>query len=77
MKITNASGRKMEHYGAKEAMRKTGGKSEMLMSLVLQVSDVQKPLAAVWIIAEKGIIVQFGPKEKGIASRTCIQARGC
>ncbi len=28
------------------------------------MSDVQKPLAAVWRIAEKGNIVQFGPEEK-------------
>ena len=26
------------------------------------MSDVQKPLAAVWRIAEKGNIVQFGPE---------------
>ena len=34
------------------------------MSLGFQVSDVQKPLAAVWRIAEKGNIVQFGPREE-------------
>ena len=34
------------------------------MSLSFQVSDVQKPLAAVWRIAEKGNIVQFGPREE-------------
>ncbi len=32
------------------------------MGLDFQVSDVQKPLAAVWRIAEKGNIVQFGPR---------------
>ena len=31
------------------------------MSLGFQVSDVQKPLAAVWRIADKGNLVQFGP----------------
>ena len=64
MKFMNASGGRMGHYGAKEAMFKTGGQSEKLMSLGFQVSDVQKPLAAVWRIAEKGNIVQFGPKEE-------------
>jgi hypothetical protein len=32
------------------------------MSLTFQVSDVQKPLAAVRRIAEKGNTVQFGPR---------------
>ena len=32
------------------------------MSLGFQVSDVQKPLAAVWRIADKGNLVHFGPK---------------
>lgn len=34
------------------------------MSLGFQFSDVQKPLAAVWRIAEKGNIVQFGPRKE-------------
>ena len=34
------------------------------MSLGCQVSDVQKPLAAVWRIAEKGNVVQFGPRDE-------------
>ena len=29
-----------------------------------QVSDVQKPLAAVWRIAERGNLIQFGPKDE-------------
>ena len=28
------------------------------------MSDVQKPLAAVWRIAEKGNIMQFGPRDE-------------
>jgi hypothetical protein len=35
-----------------------------VMSLGFQVSDVQKPLAVVRRIAEKGNIVQFGPDDK-------------
>ena len=51
----------MGHYGAKEATFKTQ-KEKTIMSLGFQVSDVQKPLAAVWRIAEKGNLVQFGPR---------------
>ena len=32
--------------------------------MTFQASDVQKPLAAVWRIAEKGNIVRFGPREE-------------
>ena len=64
MKFTNASGGHMGHYGAKEVMFKTGAQKDKLMSLGFQMSDVQKPLAAVWRIAEKGNIVQFGPKKE-------------
>ena len=62
MKFKNASGGKMEHYGAKHVVFKAGEQNDRLMSLGFQVSEVQKPLAAVWRIAEKGNIVQFGPK---------------
>ncbi len=51
----------MGHYGAKEATFLTG-KKKTVMSLGFQVSDVQKSLAAVWRIAEKGDLVQFGPR---------------
>ena len=37
-------------------------KEKTLMSLGFQVSDVQKPLAAVSRIAQKGNLVQFGPR---------------
>ena len=52
----------MVQYIAKEAMFKTGEMKDKGMSFGFQVSDVQKPLAAVWRIAEMGNIVQFGPK---------------
>ena len=32
-----------------------------MMGLEFQVSDVTRPLAALWRIAEKGNIIQFGP----------------
>ena len=52
----------MGHYGEKTATFRAGG-AEAVMSLGFQVSDVQKPLAAVWRIAEKGNVVQFGPND--------------
>ena len=53
LKFTNASGGRMGHYGAKETTF-MAGKEKTVMGLGFQVSDVQKPLAAVWRIAEKG-----------------------
>ena len=35
-----------------------------MMGMEFQVSEVRKPLAAVWRIAEKGNLVQFGPREE-------------
>ena len=34
------------------------------MGLDFQASDVRKPLAAVWRIAEKGNVVRFGPRDE-------------
>ena len=53
----------MGHYGEKTATFKAGI-DQAVVSLGFQVSDVQKPLAAVWRIVEKGNVVQFGPKEE-------------
>ena len=53
----------MRHYVEKTATFPAGG-SQAVMSLGFQVSDVQKPLAAVWRIVEKGNVVQFGPDDK-------------
>ena len=61
LRFVNASGGEMSHYGEKVATFQAGGK-DAVVSLGFQVSDVQKPLAAVWRIAEKGNIVQFGPR---------------
>jgi hypothetical protein len=63
LRFVNASGGQMGHYGEKTATFRAGG-NEAVMSLGFQVSDVQKPLAAVWRIAEKGNVVQFGPKDE-------------
>ena len=61
MMFRNASGGKMAHYGEKRVDFVTGARDEV-MRMHFQVSDVQRPLAAVCRIAERGSIVQFGPK---------------
>jgi hypothetical protein len=61
MRFINASGGEMGHYGERVASFRTTGESA-IMSLKFQVSDVQKPLAAVRRISEKGNRVVFGPK---------------
>jgi hypothetical protein len=61
LKFINASGGEMGHYGERVASFRTMGESAV-MSLTFQVSDVQKPLAAVRRISEKGNKVVFGPR---------------
>ena len=63
--LRNASGGKIEHYGSKRVTFKPKGAEDgnRVMGLEFQASGVRKPLAAVWRIAEKGNIVQFGPRE--------------
>ncbi len=61
LRFVNASGGTMGHYGEKTATFRAGGETAV-MSLGFHVSDAQKPRAAVWGIAEKGKVVQFGPK---------------
>lgn len=61
MKFRNASGGKMEHYGEKMVYVKTEDQ-EKVLGMNFQVSDVKRPLAAVWRIAEKGNLIQFGPR---------------
>jgi hypothetical protein len=63
MKFVNASGGKMGHYGERTATFQVGPHAAV-MSLGFQVSDVQKPLAAVRRITEKGNRVQFGPADE-------------
>ena len=64
MKFRTASGGAMRHYGSRLAsFTAKDGQEDRMMGLDFQVSDVRKPLAAVWRIAEKGNIVQFGPTD--------------
>jgi hypothetical protein len=63
LKFVNASGGQMGHYGEWKTNFKVS-EGAAVMSFNFQVSDVQKPLAAVRRIAETGNIVQFGPQQK-------------
>ena len=60
LKFANASGGRMAHYGTKRVLLDNGGE---VLAMTFEASDVRKPLAAVWRIAEKGNRVQFGPSE--------------
>ena len=60
LNFTNASGGHMKHYGERHATFRAG-KSGSVLGMTFQASDVQKPLAAVWRIADKGNRVCFGP----------------
>jgi hypothetical protein len=66
LKFINASGGVMNHYGERAAKFKVEGQgnTESIMALTFQVSDVQKPLAAVRRIVERGNTVQFGPRDE-------------
>ena len=63
MRFRNASGGKMEHYGEKRVTFMTNDQDRVI-GMDFQVSDVKRPLAAVWRIAEKGNLVQFGPRRE-------------
>ncbi len=53
----------MKHYGSKRVQLKTEAKKP-IAELNFQVTDVRKPLAAVWRLAEKNHLVQFGPEDE-------------
>ena len=61
MWLKNANGGKIQHYGEKTIHFKTGD-NEKVKGMKFQVCDVQRPLAAVWRMVEKGNVVRFGPK---------------
>ena len=61
MRLKNASGGKIQHYGENVIHFKTGG-DDKVKGMKFQVCDVQRPLAAVWRMVEKGNEVHFGPK---------------
>ena len=61
MRLKNASGGKIQHYGEKIIHFQTGD-DDKVKGMKFQVCDVQRPLAAVWRMVEKGNVVRFGPK---------------
>ena len=66
MRFINASGDPMGHFGTRTVNFQTTDQTgeSKLMGMGFEVSDVKKPLAAVHRIAERGNIVQFGPRAK-------------
>ena len=61
MKLKNASGGRISHWGEKQVSFVAGDR-DTVMGMSFQVCDVQRPLAAVSRIVDKGNIVKFGPK---------------
>lgn len=62
LKLLNASGGKINHYGSRQVAfhpQATGGR---VLGVGFEVTDVKKPLMAVSRICEKGNVVQFGPE---------------
>ena len=48
---------------ARKNVRFRDEESGETLGLTYQVTEVRKPLAAVWRLTEKGNVVQFGPEE--------------
>ena len=63
LRLVNASGGKINHYGERKVAMRTGS-GDRLIGLLFQVCDVRKPLVSVKRICEKGNIIQFGPSKK-------------
>ena len=57
-----ANGHSMLHQGEKEVTSRDQESGEVL-GMTFQVTQVRKPLAAVWRLAEKGNVIQFGQEE--------------
>ena len=58
-----ANGQTMQHLGEKEVIFTSDGTQDVL-GMRFQVTEVRKPLAAVWRLAERGNLIQFGPSDK-------------
>ena len=59
LKLVNASGGKITHYGTRKVAMQADGR---LLGMNFEVTDVKKPLLAVTRICERGNLVQFGPE---------------
>ena len=62
LRLKAANGSDMRHDGEKNVtfLDKDFGET---LGMTFQVTEVRKPLAAVWRLTEKGNVVQFGPEE--------------
>ena len=61
MKLVNASGGRISHWGSRKVVMHAG-EGGRAVEMGFQVTDVKKPLLSVNRLCEKGNIVQFGPK---------------
>ena len=66
LKLVNASGGPIAHYGSRKVAFRLDGTTGRILGVGFEVTDVKKPLMSVKRICEKGNIVQFGPKESFI-----------
>ena len=64
LKLINATGGKINHYGSRKVAFQPEAAGARLLGIGFEVTDVKKPLMAVSRICEKGNIVQFGPDER-------------
>ena len=62
LRLKAANGSDMLHDGEKNVTFRDKESGETL-GMTFQVTEVRKPLAAVWRLTEKGNVVQFGPEE--------------
>ena len=65
-----ANGQAMRHLGEKDVTFNDKMSGEVL-GMTFQVTEVKKPLAAVWRLVGKGNLVQFGPRRRNVLSRIC------
>ena len=61
LKLVNASGGEIGHYGSRKVAFQPDGVGRVL-GMGFEVTDVKKPLMAVSRICERGHVVQFGPE---------------
>ena len=62
LRLKAANGSDMRHDGETSVTFKDKESGETL-GMNFQVTEVRKPLAAVWRLTEKGNVVQFGPQD--------------
>ena len=66
LKLVNASGGPIAHYGSRKVAFQPDDMAGRVLGVGFEVTDVKKPLMSVKRICEKGNLVQFGPDESFI-----------